>query len=172
MARYGYLPSFGLDFFYGIDANQFAANSADSAIRDAAPQPNYQVMNRQNLGYSGQATLNIPVWNWGATRSKVKQAEFKEAAGQGGSYRRPAHAAREPGRRLCAKPEAAQAQIDSLRSSVDLSVESLRLTLLRYQAGEATALEVWTRKPLSPRRATPMTTVWCATSGAGQLCRL
>jgi outer membrane protein TolC len=32
--------------------------------------------------------------------------------------------------------------VESLRSSADLSAESLRLTLLRYQAGEATALEV------------------------------
>ena len=36
----------------------------------------------------------------------------------------------------------ARGQLDSLRSSLDLSAESLRLTLLRYQAGEATALEV------------------------------
>jgi outer membrane protein TolC len=33
-------------------------------------------------------------------------------------------------------------QISSLRRSMDLSAESLRLTLLRYQAGEVTALEV------------------------------
>jgi outer membrane protein TolC len=33
-------------------------------------------------------------------------------------------------------------QIDSLSRAADLSAESLRLTLLRYQAGEATALEV------------------------------
>jgi len=38
--------------------------------------------------------------------------------------------------------QTARTQLDSLRSSVDLSVESLRLTLLRYQGGEATALEV------------------------------
>jgi outer membrane protein TolC len=38
--------------------------------------------------------------------------------------------------------QAAHEQIDSLRGSADLSVESLRLTLLRYQAGEATVLEV------------------------------
>ena len=36
----------------------------------------------------------------------------------------------------------AERQLDSLRKSMDLSEESLRLTLLRYQAGEATALEV------------------------------
>jgi outer membrane protein TolC len=38
--------------------------------------------------------------------------------------------------------QAARAQLASLRSSLDLSAESLRLTVLRYQAGEATALEV------------------------------
>ena len=44
--------------------------------------PNYQVPNRQNLGYSAQVTLNIPVWNWGATRSKVKQAELRQQQAQ------------------------------------------------------------------------------------------
>ena len=38
--------------------------------------------------------------------------------------------------------QAAKAQLDSLRNSADLASESLRLTLLRYQGGEATALEV------------------------------
>jgi outer membrane protein TolC len=33
--------------------------------------------NRQNLGYLAQATLNVPVQNWGATRSKVEQTEPK-----------------------------------------------------------------------------------------------
>ena len=32
--------------------------------------------------------------------------------------------------------------MDSLRTSLDLATESLRLTTLRYQAGDATALEV------------------------------
>ena len=33
-------------------------------------------------------------------------------------------------------------QLDVLRSSSELATDSLRLTTLRYQAGEATALEV------------------------------
>ena len=36
----------------------------------------------------------------------------------------------------------ARQQLDSLRTSLDLATESLRLTTLRYQAGEATVLEV------------------------------
>ena len=38
--------------------------------------------------------------------------------------------------------ETARTQVDSLRSSVDLAAESLRLNGLRYQAGEATILEL------------------------------
>jgi outer membrane protein TolC len=38
--------------------------------------------------------------------------------------------------------QTARAQVESLRRSSDLSTESLRLTFLRYRAGEATALEV------------------------------
>jgi outer membrane protein TolC len=35
-----------------------------------------------------------------------------------------------------------RSELDSLRQSAELAAESLRLTTLRYQAGEATALEV------------------------------
>jgi outer membrane protein TolC len=141
VARYGYLPSFSLDFFYGLDANQLAATSSMAPDSGRSTQPNYIVDNRQNLGYSGQVTLNIPVWNWGATRSKVKQAEFKEAQAKVDL----SLAERTLQSNIAAshaEARAAQAQLDSLRSSVQLSVESLRLTLLRYQAGEAAALEV------------------------------
>jgi outer membrane protein TolC len=125
IARYAYLPSFGLDFFYGIDANQLAIHTPE----------------RHNLGYSAQATLNIPVWNWGATHSKVKQAELKREQAQVDL----SVAQRTLDSNLAAyyaEARTAQSQIDSLRSSVGLAAESLRLTLLRYQAGEATALEV------------------------------
>jgi outer membrane protein TolC len=124
VARYGYLPSFGLDAFYGLDANQLA-------IKDGV----------QKLGYAAQATLNVPVWNWGATHSKVKQAALRQqqanvdltitqkqlAASLANFYE---------------EAKIAFTQIDSLKSSDTLAAESLRLTLLRYKAGEATALEV------------------------------
>jgi outer membrane protein len=142
VARYGYLPSFGLDFFYGIDANQFAAHTDyPTQASGRSTLPNFEVNGRQNLGYVAQATLNIPVWNWGATRSKIKQAELKRDQAQldlsltQKSLQANLAAA-------YTEAQAAQAQLDSLRSSADLAAESLRLTLLRYQAGEATALEV------------------------------
>ena len=125
VARYAYLPSFALDFFYGIDANQFDTRSRD----------------RQALGYVAQATLNIPVWNWGATRSKVRQAELRRDQAQLDL----SLAQRNLDSNLAAyyaEARTAQSQLDSLRSSVELATESLRLTLLRYRAGESTALEV------------------------------
>jgi len=142
VARYQFLPSFGFDFFYGIDANQFAATG--SGLSDATGRstlPNFQVNNRQNLGYSAQLTLTVPVWNWGATRSKVKQAELKRDQAQLDL----SLAQRTLQSNLAmayAEARAALGQLDSLKSSVDLATESLRLTVLRYQAGEATALEV------------------------------
>ncbi len=60
-ARAGYLPSLSADFFYGIDAPNFATHYAGFS----------------NLGYAGVVALNIPVWNWGATQSRVKQAELR-----------------------------------------------------------------------------------------------
>jgi outer membrane protein TolC len=122
VARYAFLPSLGLDFFYGIDSNQFFTKS-------------------KSLGYSAQATLNIPVWNWGATRSRIRQAALKQqqaeldlTLAQRTLQGNLASAYREA--------QTALAQVDSLRGSSELSAESLRLTLLRYQAGEASALEV------------------------------
>jgi outer membrane protein TolC len=93
------------------------------------------------LGYVVQATLNIPVWNWGATRSKVKQAELKRDQARL-ELSLAQRALQSTIAAAYAEAQGAQAQLESLRSSVDLARESLRLTLLRYQAGEATALEV------------------------------
>ena len=66
VARAGHLPTLVLDYFYGIDANHFAVNT--DGIR--------------NLGYAAAATLNIPVWHWGAIESKVKQAELQRHQAQ------------------------------------------------------------------------------------------
>jgi outer membrane protein TolC len=142
VARYAYLPSLGLDFFYGIDANQFAATSSGAVPESGrSTLPDYLITNRQNLGYAAQATLNIPVWNWGAIHSKVKQAELraKQTELDLSLARKQTDAAV-----LSAYQEAqtALAQVASLKESVDLAEESLRLTLLRYKAGEATTLEV------------------------------
>ena len=144
VARYAYLPSFAFDFFYGINANQFAARTdqpAEAAGGHFRSGDNFTVPYRQNLGYSAQVTLNIPVWNWGTTQSKIRQASLRarQASLDLALAQRTVQ-----GNLSLAYREAtgSQAQLESLRSSSALAAESLRLTILRYQAGEATALEV------------------------------
>ncbi len=126
VAWYGFFPSLSLDYFYGIDANQFAVEAPNGA---------------RNLGYAATASLQLPVWNWGASRSKVKQANLRrDLARVELSFTQ---------RRVLANLQAfydeaqtARSQMDSLSQSAELAAESLRLTTLRYQAGEATVLEV------------------------------
>jgi len=69
-ARAGYLPALTLDYFYGIDATKFATHTV------------FQGQKFSNLGSSVVGTLNIPIWNWGSTQSKVKQAEFAPRSDQ------------------------------------------------------------------------------------------
>ncbi len=141
IARYQYLPSFGLDLFVGIDANQFAFQSKEAQDTGRSTLPNLTVPERQNFGYSAQATLTIPVWNWGATRSKVKQAELKrDQARTDLSIAERTLAGNVATAQ--AEAQAAQTQLELLKSSTELATESLRLTVLRYQAGESTAQEV------------------------------
>lgn len=140
IAKYAYLPTFGLDVNYGIDANQLAIVSSEAQATGRSTLPNYQVKGRQNLGYSAAATLNIPLWDWGSIHSKVKQADLKEQQAKLDL----SVTERQLRADLASAYQEAQtalAQVQSLRSSSDLSAESLRLTLLRYEAGEATALE-------------------------------
>jgi len=127
--RAAYLPSLNLDYFYGIDAAQFATNS----IVDNRSVP--------NLGSSAAASLNIPIWNWGATQSRVKQAQIRRAQ----SARELSFAQRKllaEIRSLYSEAETALDELAGLQRSEDLAKESLKLTTLRYQGGEATVLEV------------------------------
>ncbi len=125
-ARAAMLPSLSFDYFFGINANQLA-------IHDP--------YGHNLLGNVAQAQLTVPLWTWGAARSKVRQAEMKlqqarvdltatqrELLGNLNSY--------------YIEAQAAASQLASLRRSADLSAENLRLTQLRYQAGESTAQEV------------------------------
>ena len=90
---------------------------------------------------SAAATLQLPEWNWGANRSKVKQADLRrQQARVELSFTQ---------RQLLAKlqtlydeAQISRAELDSLSQSAELAADSSRLTTLRYQAGEATVLEV------------------------------
>ena len=124
--RYAMLPSLSADYFYGLNANQFAVNDPEHF---------------RNLGSAAQVELTIPVWTWGAARSRVRQAQLRlQQARNDLSLTQ---------RQLLANlnsfyldADSAAMQMASLRHSMELSGESLKLTMLRYQAGEATVLEV------------------------------
>src|SRR6059036_2677946 len=122
-ARAGYLPSLSLDYWYGIDAAQFAANTVINGQKFS------------NLGSSASATLNIPIWNWGATQSRIKQAELRRSQAQ----RELSLAQRKllaEIKSLYAESETALNELSGLSRSAELSAESLRLTTLRYKGGE------------------------------------
>src|SRR5215471_2749407 len=125
-ARAGYLPSLSVDYWYGIDAPQFAVNGPGGV---------------SNLGSSAAATLNIPIWNWGATQSRIKQAQLRRAQAQ----RELSLAQRKllaEIKSLYSEAETAMNELGGLERSAQLAEESLRLTTLRYKGGEATVLEV------------------------------
>ena len=124
VARAAHFPSLTLDYWYGIDAAHFATYMGPT----------------RSLGYAAAATLNVPVWNWGAVQSKVKQASLrrKQAQVELNLAQRQLLSNLQSFYREAAT---ARAELEILRSSAELAAESLRLTNLRYQAGEATALE-------------------------------
>ena len=128
----GFLPAISLDYFYGIDANQFAVNGPADPVTGLQPR---------NLGYAATATLQIPVWNWGANISKVKQANLRrnQANVELSATQRELLANLQS---FYEEAQTASVQLDSLRQSAQLAEESLRLINLRYQAGESTVLEV------------------------------
>ena len=125
-ARAAYLPDLGLNVTYGIDAPQLAINGPDGV---------------RNLGYSASVTLDIPIWDWFSTQHRVRQSEIRRDVAK--------VALTTTQRQVIARLEeayseavAAREQLVSLEASVSTAGESLRLTKLRYNAGEATVLEV------------------------------
>ena len=132
-ARNGFLPSISIAANYGIEANAFKLHSIPAAEPDAGPLP--------NLGYSLTFSLSVPIFDWGNTRSKVRQAQAKERL----ANIELTQAQRQIVGDLYAfynEAVAARSAVDLARTGADLATESLRLINLRYQAGESTVLEV------------------------------
>ena len=131
-ARSGYLPSISLDYWYGIDAEHYATYS---------PVPPPGTGKVSNLGSSAMASLTLPLWNWGATQSKVRQAELRrDQAKRELSFTQRKLLAEM--RSLYSEAETALNELSGLERSAELAADSLRLTTLRYKNGEATVLEV------------------------------
>ena len=125
-AKAAYLPDLSLAYFYGIDAPEFAVKGANGV---------------NNLGYSAVATIDIPVWDWFATHSRVKQSAIRNdlANVELTATQRQLIASIEE---LYNEAAVAVQQLSSFDETVRTAAESLRLTNLRYTGGEATVLEV------------------------------
>ncbi len=129
-ARAALLPDLAVNIAYGIDATTVSSSQID---------PDGSRL--KNLGYSGSATLDIPLWDWLTSERKIKQARIREGAARvavTAAQRRSLANLSE----FYAEAETASRQLASLELSLRDARESLRLTNLRYTDGEGTALEV------------------------------
>ncbi len=129
-AKAALLPELALNVTYGIDATTIASGQID---------PDGATIN--NLGYSGSATLDVPLWDWFTAERKIKQAHIREGAAKvavTAAQRRLVADLQE----FYAEAQTASRQLASLDLSVRDARESLRLTNLRYVDGESSALEV------------------------------
>ena len=133
IARNAFFPTLTVDGVYGIEANEFALHSVVLDKPDVGEIP--------TLGYFLTVNLQVPVWDWGSMRSKLHQAQTKQRQAQ--------VSLTQTQRQLIAnlysmynESQAAKMSVDELQHVADLAAESLRLTSLRYEAGESSALEV------------------------------
>jgi outer membrane protein TolC len=132
-ARNAFFPSLVFDGVYGIEANEIALHAPIAAQPELGALP--------TLGYFVTVNLSVPVWDWGGLRSKLTQSRVRQRQAQ--------VELSQTQRQLLAnlysmynEALTARAAVDNTRQIADLAAESLRLTNLRYQAGESTALEV------------------------------
>lgn len=133
IARAGFFPTLTFDVDYGIEANAFALRSTVAANPEAGKLP--------NLGYFVTGSLNLPIWNWGATRSRLHQAEYHQNQAQA----QLSQVQREALSNLYSfynEAAVARSEVATLREAAELAADNLRLSTLRYQAGAASALEV------------------------------
>jgi outer membrane protein TolC len=121
----GLLPVVTADYSYGIDATRFAT----------------RIDGFSTLGTSGAVGLQLPIWAWGANRSRIKQANLRRNLARVElSFAQRTLLANL--RSFYQELQAARSELELLGQSADAAAESLRLTTLRYQAGESTVLEV------------------------------
>jgi outer membrane protein TolC len=133
IARQAFLPTLTVDLDYGLEANQIGWNTIVAADPQKGAVP--------SVGYFLTGSLNLPVWDWGARKSRLRQAELRRSQ----ANVELSATQRVLLRNLSGFYEEAQTardELDLLRQSTDLATENLRLNTLRYQAGEATILEL------------------------------
>lgn len=133
IAHQAFLPTVSVDADYGLEANQIGWNTVVAADPQKGRVP--------SVGYFLAASLNLPLWDWGSRRSKVRQAQLRRDQ----ANVELSATQRELVRNLTGfyqEAQTARDEVDLLRQSADLATENLRLNTLRYQAAEATILEL------------------------------
>ncbi len=138
-ARSDFLPSFSIDFDYGIQANAFALESVNTTDIIKGPDGKPPVQN--NLGYFVTYSMNLPVFDWGARRSRLHVAEYQRDSAKLDLL----FAQRKIISLLHSYYDESQLawnNLGNLRHSVDLAQQNLQLVTLQYQAGEAAVLDV------------------------------
>ena len=140
LARAAFLPSFSVEFDYGIEANHFALESVNTTS-PCAPGVPPRCEVEENLGYNVTAGLTIPLWDWGANWSKLHAAEDQRQLARVNLN----FAQREVLASLYSSyNQAAVAwnELASLRQSADLAARNLQLVTMQYQAGESQVPQV------------------------------
>ncbi|PYQ98157.1 MAG: hypothetical protein DMF97_13050 [Acidobacteria bacterium] len=132
-AKNAFLPGMVIDGVYGIEANEFALHSRIAASPQLGVLP--------NLGYFITVNLTVPVWDWGGLRSKLRQSETRQHQAEV-TLTQTQRQVMSSLYSMYNEALGAKSAVDNLQHVAELASESLRLTTLRYQAGESTALEV------------------------------
>ena len=132
-AKTAFLPTLTVETDYGIEANCFALRCTRASFPEVGVVP--------NLGYFVTAALNVPVWDWGTLRSKLRQAQNKQ---QQAKVLLSQAQRQMVGELYASYNEAAFARsaVEESRRTAELAAESLRLINLRYQGGASPASEV------------------------------
>jgi outer membrane protein TolC len=134
VARAAFYPSFSIDFDYGIEANAFALDSINTDTPLAR-------VRQPNMGYFVTYSANLPVFDWGARLSKLRQAhDQRNLARLNLTF-----AQRQLLSQLYSffnQARVAEDQLETLRNSVRLATRNLQLVTMSYKAGESTELEV------------------------------
>lgn len=138
LARAGLLPQLGVVFQYGIDSTAVLAH---------------------DRGYAAFVNLTLPIFDWNRARSAMQQARLREEQ---------AKQAREMSERAFSKEyQRALMRVKQLFEQIPLALrqsklaeEDLRLSRIRYEGGEGSALDVVTaQNQLSQARTNWYTTI-------------
>jgi outer membrane protein TolC len=122
IARSALMPQFGFVFQYGLDSSALR-------IRDR--------------GYAGYFTLRIPVFDWFRARGESQQFHFRTEQVETNRAIAVRTFSREY-RNALARVKQLYEQLGLTREQVRLAEEDLKLSRVRYEGGEGSALDVVT----------------------------